>query len=357
MLTFRLSIPEVEIRETLEVTRTHDQIRQRILAIPGVESVGMSSSVTMDGQDNNDLVFLEDFPTPEGQVPPLRRIKYVSPDYFATMQNPLLSGDAFSWNATWAKRREVIITENLAREYWGNPRAALGKRVRRGPQDSWFEITGVVGNIYDDGVGREPVPTTFWPLLLERSEGNGVSTPRSLAYAVRGKRVGSTGFESEIRSAVWSINSNLPLANLQTLAELVSASLARTSFTLIMLSIAGGVALLLGTVGIYGVVSYAVAQRTREIGVRMALGASNRDVSGLILRRGLVLTSLGIVLGSGIALAVTRFMAVLLFGVDPVDPITFGVVALLLASIALVASYLPARRASHIDPIDALRRD
>ncbi len=124
-----------------------------------------------------------------------------------------------------------------------------------------------------------------------------------------------------------------------------------------MLSIAGGVALLLGTVGIYGVVSYAVAQRTREIGVRMALGASNRDVSGLILRRGLVLTSLGIVLGSGIALAVTRFMAVLLFGVDPVDPITFGVVALLLASIALVASYLPARRASHIDPIDALRRD
>jgi ABC-type antimicrobial peptide transport system permease subunit len=176
-----------------------------------------------------------------------------------------------------------------------------------------------------------------------------------MAYAVRSSRVGTPGFLRELEHAVWAVNPNLPLATVQTLEEIQALSMAQTSFTLVMLAIAAGVALLIGVVGIYGVIAYAVSQRAREIGLRMALGAQISDVRRMFLRRGLTLTAIGTVLGISIAVGLTRVMAAFLFGVGPLDPLTYGVVSALLAGVALLATYLPARRAARVDPLVALR--
>src|SRR4029453_3150495 len=170
-----------------------------------------------------------------------------------------------------------------------------------------------------------------------------------MAYAVRSNRVGSPGFLRDIERAVWSVNAELPLANIQTLDEIQSASMAQTSFALVMLTIAAAVALMIGVVGIYGVIAYAATQRTREIGLRMALGAHVRSVRTLFLRQGLALTTVGIAIGIGIAVGLTRVMSSFLFGVAPIDPITYAAVSGALALVALLATYLPDRRASRVD--------
>jgi ABC-type antimicrobial peptide transport system permease subunit len=195
----------------------------------------------------------------------------------------------------------------------------------------------------------------FMPSIVQRFWGASVFTRRPMAYAIRSTRTGTTGLLDDVRRAVWSVNSNLPLANVQTLQEIYDFSMIRTSFTMVLLGIAAGVALLLGTVGIYGVISYIVSQRTREIGVRMALGAREADVRRMVLRHGLALAGTGVAVGLVAALGLTRLMSALLFGVDPVDLVTYGVVSVGLGSIALLASYLPARRAAGVDPIEALR--
>jgi ABC-type antimicrobial peptide transport system permease subunit len=192
-------------------------------------------------------------------------------------------------------------------------------------------------------------------MSVEKFWGQDRFAPRSMVYALRTRRLGTSSFLEEVRSAVWSVNPNLPLANVRTLEEVLERSMARTSFTLSMLGIASGVALLLGAVGIYGVISYSVSQRTREIGVRMALGAARRDVHRLVLKEGAPLILAGLAVGLLAALGLTRLMAALLFGVSPIDPVTFGSVAAALAAVALVASYLPARRAAGLDPTEALR--
>jgi ABC-type antimicrobial peptide transport system permease subunit len=192
-------------------------------------------------------------------------------------------------------------------------------------------------------------------MLLEPWWNEPIDVQRTMAYVVRSTRVGSPGFLRELQRAVWSVNPNLPLASVRTLDEIHADSMAQASFALVMLAIAATVALLLGSVGIYGVIAYTATQRTREIGIRMALGAQIGDVRRLFLRHGLLLTGAGIALGSGIALALTRLMSALLFGVSPMDPVTYVVVAASLGTVALLATYLPARRASRTDPIIALR--
>jgi ABC-type antimicrobial peptide transport system permease subunit len=167
--------------------------------------------------------------------------------------------------------------------------------------------------------------------------------------------VGSSDFLAEVRDAIWGVNPNLPLAGVRTLDDLLSRSMARTSFSLIMLGIAAAVALILGSIGIYGVISYIVSQRTRELGVRLALGAEASDVRSMVLKQGLVLSGVGVVIGLGSAIGLTRLMGALLYGVDPVDPVTFATVAVSLAAVALLASYIPARRASKVDPVVAIR--
>jgi ABC-type antimicrobial peptide transport system permease subunit len=178
---------------------------------------------------------------------------------------------------------------------------------------------------------------------------------RTMAYAVRSARVGMPELLRELEQAVWSVNPTLPLGTVRTLAEIEAQSMAQTSFALVMLGLAAGVALLIGVVGIYGVIAYAVAQRTREIGLRMALGAQIADVRNVFLRQGFWLAAIGILIGLGVAMVATRVMSSFLFGVGPLDPVTYGSVSGALAAVALLAAYLPARRAARVDPLAALR--
>ena len=355
VLTLRIGIPSAEIPDVEQTVRAHERILRRIEEIPGVVSVGLSQSITMDGYDSNDVVHVEELPTREGQLPPVRRFKWISERYFETMGNPILAGRAITWTDVYRHAPVAVVTENIAREYWKEPEAALGKRIKQSLESPWREIVGVVGNEHDDGVDQKAVPTVYWPMLVEDFWGAKLFTPRTMAYAIRTQRLGTPTFIEEVRQAVWSVNPNLPLADVRTLEEILAQSLARTSFTLVILGIAAGVALLLGAVGIYGVISYSVSQRTREIGIRMALGAQQGQVSGLFLRHGLLLAGIGVALGLGAAAGLTRLMSALLFGVSPLDPVTYGAVAVGLAGVALLASYVPARRAMSVDPAEALR--
>jgi hypothetical protein len=266
------------------------------------------------------------------------------------MGNPLVAGRAITWTDIYEQRPVVVISEALAREYWASAAEAIGKRVR-GFGPDWNEIVGVSGNERDDGLNQPPTAIVYWPMV------NDIYMRTTIAYAVRSSRVGARGFLGELQQAVWSVNPSLPLANVLTLEEIQAESMAQTSFAMVMLAIAASVALLLGVVGIYGVIAYIATQRTREIGIRMALGAQARDVQRLFLRHGLLLTGAGIVFGVGASLAATRVMSALLFGVGPMDPVTYAAVSAGLAGVALLATWLPARRASRIDPVVALRTD
>jgi predicted permease len=325
--------------------------------VPGVRSVGVTTSITMDGFDSNDPIFVEDFPTPEGRIPKMRRYKWAGPGYIETMGNRVVAGRELDWNDAYTKAMVAVISENMAREFWKEPALAVGRRIRSGPTSPWRTIVGVVGDERDDGVTRPAATIVYWPVVVEHLWTEGVSVQRNLAYAIRSGRSGSPTLLKEVQQAVWSVNPNLPVANVQTLEAIQAETMAQTSFALVMLSIAAGVALLLGVVGIYGVISYIAVQRTREIGIRMALGAARRDVSGLFLRHGLVLAAIGITLGAAGAAGLTRLMASLLFGVSPLDWVTYVSVAAGLGATALVASYLPAARAARLDPSVALRAD
>jgi putative ABC transport system permease protein len=350
--TFVLAIPASAISDPPQTVRTFEGVAEQLARVPGVTSVGLSSSITMDGEDNGNYAAIEEFPDPEGTMVKLRRFKSIGPRYFETMGNRLVAGRSITWNDIHEQRPVVVISEPLAREYWGEPTKAIGKRLRgSSPKFPWREIIGVSGNERDDGLAQPPTAIVYWPMLNESYRW------RTMTFVVRSPRVGAPGFVRELEQAVWSVNPNLPLATVQTLEEIQVSSMTQTSFALVMLAIAASVALLIGMVGIYGVVAYAAAQRTREIGVRMALGAQAGDVRQLFLRHGLWLTSIGIAIGIGIALMLTRVMAAFLFGVGPMDPITYAAVSAVLAGMTLVATYLPAYRASRVDPVLALRAE
>jgi putative ABC transport system permease protein len=350
--TFVLAIPASSISDQQQAVRTFEGVAEQLARVPGVTSVGLSSSITMDGEDNGNYAAIEEFPDPEGTMVKLRRFKSIGPGYFETMGNRLVAGRSLTWNDIHEQRPVVIVSEPLAREYWGEPAKAIGKRLRgSSPKFPWREIIGVSGNERDDGLTQPPTQIVYWPMLNESYRW------RTMAFAVRSTRVGTPGFVRELEQAVWSVNPNLPLATVQTLEEIQASSMTQTSFALVMLGIAASVALLIGMVGIYGVVAYAAAQRTREIGVRMALGAQAGDVRHMFLWHGLWLTTIGIAIGIGIALLLTRVMSAFLFGVGPMDPITYAAVSAVLAGMTLVATYLPAYRASRVDPVLALRAE
>ena len=364
VLLVRLSIPGAQIEDPVEVAQTHQLIAERLSQLAGVTSVGSATSVTMDGWDSNDPVYVEEFPVPEGQIQDIRRFKWVSDSYFETMEIPVLAGRALEWRDSYDLNRVVMVTENFARDYWDSPAEAVGKRISTGlSPGNWYEIVGVSGNVRDEGLDQEPTAVVYWPMLLRNvwadmpGEIDEVTVHRSMNYAIRSARVGLSEFFAEVRDAIWGVNPNLPLAGVRHLEDLLDRSMARTSFSLIMLGIAAAVALILGTIGIYGVISYIVSQRTRELGVRLALGANAGDVKKMVLKHGLILCGVGVLFGLGAAFGLTRLMGTLLYGVDPVDPVTFGAVAVTLTIVALVASYLPAAKAASIDPVEAMRNE
>jgi predicted lysophospholipase L1 biosynthesis ABC-type transport system permease subunit len=281
----------------------------------------------------------------------------VEGNYIKTLGNRLIAGRLITWDDAFNRLPVVMVSENFAREYWKEPSAALGRRIRNSPDNEWRTIVGVVGDERHDGLSRPAPAIVYWPILMNRFFTDTVYVQRNLTYAVRTERSKSTTLLKEIQQAVWSVNGNLPVANVRTLADIMAASMAQTSFTLVMLGIAAAVALTLGVVGIYGVISYVASQRIKEIGIRIALGAVSRDVTALFLRQGLVLACVGIALGVVAAGGATRVMSSLLFGVGALDPITYVAAALGLGATALLASYVPAARAARVDPAEALRRE
>jgi putative ABC transport system permease protein len=357
ILTVRIAVPNAQVPDPERAVRMYHDILEKIRAIPSVTEAGATNSITMDGMDNNDPIYAEDRVYSENSLPPLRRYKYVSPGFFRTMGNPLLAGRDLTWEDVYQKRPVVLVSENLAREFWNDPAAAIGKRVRERPKGTWREIVGVVGDERDDGVDKKAPAVVYWPVLLKDMWQFGVRAQRNVAIAVRSGRARSEALVSEVRRAVWSVNPDLPLADIRTVREIYDRSLARTSFTFAMLSIAAGMALVLGTVGIYGVISYSVSQRTREIGIRIALGAQRPAVRRMFVRHGLMLTGIGVACGLAASVAVTRLMASLLFGVSPVDPATYLAVSAVLVAAALLAAYVPARKATAIEPVEALRAE
>ena len=357
VLTMRISIPQAVVADQDQVARMHEEIAHRIEAIGGVQSVGVSSSVTMDGNSNNDPIWVEDFPAADAKIPALRRMKYLGSRYFETMGNPVIAGRDFTWPDTHNAAPVAILSENLAREYWGEPAKAIGKRVRRTSKTGWIEIVGVVGNERQDGATKPSPTMIYWPMRVSQSIGGQAFVQRSLAYAIRSSRLQSPGFFGEVQQAVWSVNPNLPLARVRTLRQIYDQSMAQTQFVLVILGIAASVTLLLGLVGIYGVIAYIVSQRRREVGIRMALGAQSDTVQRIFVSRGLSLTAIGLAVGLISAAALMRLLSTLLFGVNPFDPLTYVAVAASLGAVALIATWLPARQATRIDPMLALRAE
>ena len=355
--TFHLFIPESQAKDSVQTVHLEQSIRDKIAALPGVSSVAFSTALPMSGSSSNDLLYAQDHVYAEGQLPPIRRFKFTSPGLFATLGTPMIAGRDFAWDDLYGKRPVAVISENFAREYWQSAANALGKRIRVATTDDWREIVGVVGDTRDNGVDK-PAPTTvYWPALMGPFEGEKERIERYITLTIRSDRAGSSAFMKEVQQAVWSADSDLPLADVHTLGYYYKRSMARTSFTLIMLSVAGAMALLLGVVGIYGVISYSVSQRTREIGIRMALGAQRQAITQMFVRHGLLLTAIGVASGLGASFGVMRFLSALLFGVNPVDPLTYGAITLLIVAIAWFACYLPSRRASTVDPMNALRSE
>jgi putative ABC transport system permease protein len=251
----------------------------------------------------------------------------------------------------------AIVSQNLAREMWGGASAAIGKRIRQGyKNDPWREIVGVVADVYDNGVQAKAPAFAYWPAMMESFGDDPVSATRFAVFLIRTKRAATESFLTEARQAIWSVDANLPVFRVRTLKDLYDQSMARTSFTLVMLVIAGGMALLLGIVGIYGVIGYAVSQRMREIGIRVALGAQASELQRMFVREGL-LAGIGAALGMIVAAGLTRLMSSLLFGITALDPLTYATVPVFLLAAAALASYVPARRATTVNPVEALRAE
>jgi predicted permease len=353
----RLSIPASQVKEPIAVLRMHQAIMERIAAIPGVTSVALSSIVPMTGQGWHDPLYAQDRVYAESKLPPIIEFKFVTPGYMKTTGASLVAGRDFEWPELTERRLVAMVSEGLARDMWGDPAAAIGKRVRPYATGEWREVVGVVTNERDDGVDKKAPSIAFWPVLTTDFTDGTPTVQRAMTYFIRSGRTGSVGFVGEVSQAVWAINPNLPLASVRTLREVYDKSLARTSFTLVMLAIAGAMALLLGVAGVYGVISYSVSQRTREIGIRVALGARAQEVTRMFVGHGLVLAAIGVGIGLVTAFTLMRLMSSLLFEVSPVDPLTYGAVSFALVAATVLASYLPALRATAVDPAVALRSE
>jgi predicted permease len=351
----RISIPKSLIPESLRVTRIQNDISEKLAAIPGVTGVGFATELPMEGIEGSwDAIYAEGKTSENDANPPLRMFKNVSPGYLQTEGTKLIAGRDLTWADIFDQRRNAMVSENLARELWGTPSAAIGKRLKE--FSAWWEVVGVVQDVRENGVSEKAPAIVYWPPMMEGLFGPGkLDAVRSVSFVVRSERTGTPSYLSEIRHAVSSVNSDLPLTSVRAMRDLYEHSLARTSFALVMLAIAGSMALAIGVIGIYGVISYTVSQRTREIGIRLALGAQQNSITRMFVRHALALAGIGAAIGLAAASGLMRLMSSLLFGISPRDPLTYIVVPAALLLVAAFASYFPARRAAAVDPANTLR--
>jgi len=351
--TFRLSIPAELVSEPDRVMRMEKEILDTLAAIPSVGSASLASSMVMDGVRSAANVVSVEGVTGDPTAPaPLRRFRFVSPEFLATMGTRLVVGRDITWPEAYEGAPVAMISENFARELFGQPAAALGKRIN-GVDSRWHEIVGVVQDVRDDGVAQPAPVIVYWPPYNPGSSFGG-PVVRGMTIVLRSPLAGTAALMQQVQRAVWSVNAALPLASPRTMQDVYAVSLARTTFTLMMLATAGGVALALAVVGLYGVLSYAASLRRREIAIRVALGAQDHHVRRTFLNYGVGLALIGVVLGCVAAAAVTQLMTSLLSEVTPLDPLTYAVAATLLIAVAVIASYVPARRASAVDPAQLL---
>jgi predicted permease len=355
--TIRIWIPPTQVREAEAVTRMQRDILDGITSIPGVTAASFASAIPFEGRGNANPIFVEGRDADPKTLPPMRRFKFVAPGFFATLGTRLIAGRDLTWRDIEQGGSVALVSENLAKELWRDPAAAIGQRIREpGGQApfAWREVIGVVQDVYEDGMYVAAPSTVYWPSMMNSFFGGPRLANRAVAVVIRSDQAGSEGLLGQVRRAVWSVNSNLPVFLVFTMEVLYDRSLGTTSFALVMLAIGGVMALALGIIGIYGVLSYVVSHRSREIGIRLALGAEPGALMRMFVRHGLVLAGMGVAAGLAAAVGLTRLMASLLFGVDPLDPTTYAAVLGILLSAAALASYMPARRAAAVDPVETL---
>jgi len=354
--TMRIFIPPSLVQDPVRVVRTQHDIIDQLARIPGVTAASFVSVVPLEGVTPNwDSISAEGKPLREGEVPAFRLFKSVAPGLFNTLGTRLVAGRDYTWTDVYEMRPVVVISDNLARELWGSAAAAMGKRIRQGVGGTWREIIGVAQDVHENGLHMPAPATVYWPSLGGSAALPGqTSVSRSVRFTIRSPQAGTEALLRQVREAVWSVNASVAVDSPQTMQEFYDRSLAGTSFALTMLAISGVMALILGVVGLYGVIAYAVSQRRREIGIRLALGAQRGALRRRFVQHGVILACVGVAIGTGAAIALTQLMSSLLFGVNPIDPVTYVVVAALLMLAAALASYVPARRASSVPPSEAL---
>jgi putative ABC transport system permease protein len=344
LVTLRVILNRTPYPNMPQVLNFYSQLLDRVKALPGVRSAATISTLPLSANATDTSFLIEGRPQPPPNQEPVAWYNSVSPDYFRAMEMPIIHGRSFTQLDNEKSPLVVIISETMARRYWPNE-DPLGQKIGRGP-DRWREIVGIVKDVKHFGLDANTPPTMYFPMqqvparamnLVVRTSGD----PLSLAPA--------------LRTQVWTGDRNLAIAGLGTMSDLVSSSISQQRFILLMLGCFAAVALILAAIGIYGVMSYAVSQRTHEIGIRMALGARMTDVLKLVFRNGIALTSIGVAIGITLAFALTRLMSSFLFGVTPTDAMTFAIVSAGLVVVALAACYIPARRATKVDPLVALR--
>jgi putative ABC transport system permease protein len=352
ILAVQVSVPPAEVAESRAAEEVFRQLRERLGSQPGVVSVSAASGVPLGGQLPLMSHNLEDFPTEEGEPPHMVHLTYVDPGYFETLGIPVVDGRTLGDGDAADAFRGLVVSRAYAERWWPEE-SALGRRLSVIGGDPW-EIVGVVENVRHRGLQEDPEKILYVPTLTGAAAEPQVARTRELLVRVAGEPL---AFLSTVRREVRELNSQLPVSNPRSLEAVARASAAATSFTMAVLGAASLVALLLGLVGIYGVVSYVVAQRTREIGVRMALGATEGSVRRMVVLQGVGLAGIGIGAGLIIAIWASRLMDSLLYGVSSHDPVTYGLVAVTLLTVAALASWLPARRAAGVDPATALREE
>jgi predicted permease len=351
----RISIPPKLVAAPERVIRLETDILRKFSEIAGVTDIAITNSAPMEGGASNP-VYAADHDPGEGKLPPVRNTRNVSPGFARVLGNRLVAGRDLTWHELQNGSPVALVSENMSRELWGDPRAALGKRIRPSLNQEWREVIGVTGDLRDEGVTRVAPTIVYWPLVQKAQDGS-IVVPRNVDMMIRTPRAGSAQFVRELQQALHGVNASVPLANIRTLSTIYEKSMARTAFASVLLTIAGGMALILGIVGIHGVISYAVAQRTKEIGIRIALGSTGNSVTAMFVRQGLLTAGAGAALGTLVSLGATRVLQSLLFGVSPFDYVTYLAMLGLLLTSAFAACWLSARRAASVDPIEALRAD
>jgi len=357
--TMRLSISQPEVPDPERVVRMQQDILNGLAGLPGVTAVSFASALPMESEFENNMAVTAEGDADTQGIPPMRRSKNVAPGFFATLGIPLMAGRDFTWTDVVDRRPVVVVSATMARELWGEPASAIGKRVRIGRVGPWNEVIGVAGDVHDSGVEQAPPAIVYWRAGIQGalSATGPTFIPRDVTFAIRSSRTGTDAFITQIAQAIWATDPNLPLARVQTMGEIYDRSMSRASFALVMLAIAGVMALTLGMVGVYGVISYAVSRRRREIGVRLALGAARSGILRQFLGQSVRVTAVACLCGLALSLALTRVMSGLLYGVSPSDTTTLVGVVVVVLLVATLAAMIPATRAALIQPMRTLREE